>query len=48
MKVDFHFGVSMIKSIVRIAGCVFLINGNIITAGIMLLLAELLGIVEEL
>lgn len=48
MKVDFHFAVSMIKSVVRIAGCVFLINGAIVTAGIMLLIAEMLGIVEEL
>lgn len=43
-----HFYVSMAKSAVRIIGCVFLIQGNFVIAGLMLLGAEGLGIVEEL
>jgi len=43
-----HFYVSLVKSIVRIgAGC-FLITGSLLLAGICLIAAEILGIVEEL
>lgn len=43
-----HFYVSLVKSIVRIgAGC-FLITGSLLLAGVCLIFAEILGIVEEL
>lgn len=43
-----HFYVSMIKSFVRIFAGVALINGSLIIAGVSFIIAELLGIVEEL
>lgn len=43
-----HFYVSLIKSIIRIAAGTFLVFGNLLVAGILLVLAELLGIVEEI
>ena len=43
-----HFYVSIVKSAVRIAAGACLIQGNLFTAGSLLIFAELLGIVEEL
>ena len=43
-----HFIVSIVKSAVRIAAAGFLIYGNFLMAGFLLLLAEVLGIAEEL
>lgn len=43
-----HFYVSVAKSIVRIAAGAFLVMGNFVAAGLLLVGAELLGIVEEL
>lgn len=43
-----HFYVSLVKSGLRIVAGVFLINGNLLAAGSLLILAEGLGIVEEL
>lgn len=43
-----HFYVSLVKSALRIIAGVFLINGNLLVAGSLLILAEGLGIVEEL
>lgn len=43
-----HFYVSLVKSVIRIgAGC-WLMQGNLLMAGVCLILAEVLGIVEEL
>jgi len=43
-----HFYVSIVKSIIRIgAGC-WLIQGNVLVAGVCFILAEVLGIVEEI
>ena len=43
-----HFYVSLVKSIIRIgAGC-WLMQGNLLMAGVCFILAEVLGIVEEL
>ncbi len=43
-----HFYVSLAKSFIRIgAGC-WLMTGNLLMAGVCLILAEVLGIVEEL
>ena len=43
-----HFYVSLVKSFVRIVAGGSLIYGNIAFAGISLIFAELLGIVEEM
>ncbi len=43
-----HFYVSLAKSALRILAGVFLIDGNLLIAGSLLILAEGLGIVEEL
>ena len=43
-----HFIVSLVKSLTRIIGCGLLIGGLIPHAGIVFLIAEILGIVEEL
>lgn len=43
-----HFYVSMIKSFLRIAAGATLINGLFLPAGILFIVAELLGILEEL
>jgi hypothetical protein len=42
-----HFYVSLVKSFIRIAAGSFLIMGYISWAGGLFILAELLGIVEE-
>ena len=43
-----HFHVSMVKSGVRIIAGVALIFGDLLLAGILVIVAELLGIVEEI
>ncbi len=43
-----HFYVSLVKSIIRIGAGGYLIQGNLLFAGFLLIFAELLGIVEEL
>ncbi len=47
MKVDGHFKVSMYKSVLRFFAGMALILGEIYLAGILLILAEFLGIIEE-
>ena len=43
-----HFYISLVKSVVRIAAGAFLIAGNFVAAGALLIGAEILGIAEEL
>ena len=43
-----HFYVSLAKSAIRIVAGGCLITGNLLMAGICLIMAEVLGIVEEL
>lgn len=43
-----HQKVSFIKSFIRIVGCIFLMYGQLRTAGMIIILAEMLGITEEL
>lgn len=43
-----HFYVSIIKSVTRVHAGLALIMGMFITAGVLLIVAEILGIVEEL
>jgi hypothetical protein len=42
-----HFYVSIVKSAVRIAAGASLIMGSLVVCGALLILAEILGIVEE-
>ena len=42
-----HFNVSLIKSGVRICAGVALVTLNLILAGALLIVAEILGIIEE-
>ncbi len=43
-----HFYVSLIKSGFRIGAGIALVRGAVVTAGALLIAAEILGIVEEL
>jgi len=43
-----HFYVSLVKSVLRIMAGISLTQGSIVAAGIYLIAAEILGIVEEL
>lgn len=43
-----HFYISLVKSCLRIIAAVALISAMFITAGILLILAEILGIAEEI
>ena len=43
-----HFYVSLVKSVLRITAGGALISGLIVHAGVLLIAAEVLGIVEEL
>lgn len=42
-----HFNVSLVKSALRICAAAFLCFGLLVHAGMLLILAEILGIVEE-
>ncbi len=48
MPRDFHFYVSMVKSVIRMLAGAALIVGSIAAAGVLVIVAEILGIVEEL
>jgi len=43
-----HFYVSLVKSGFRIGAGICLLQGQFVPAGVLLILAEVLGIVEEL
>ncbi len=43
-----HRTISFVKSGIRISACGFLIFGNLSAAGVLLILAEVLGVAEEL
>ena len=43
-----HFYVSLVKSFLRIGAGGFLVTGNLTVAGILFIIAEVLGIAEEL
>jgi hypothetical protein len=43
-----HFRISLIKSGLRIGAGLSLIRGNIVPAGILLIIAEVLGVLEEI
>jgi|MDTC01.2.fsa_nt_gb hypothetical protein len=48
MKIDGHFGFSILKSALRILAGVVLIFGDYVMAGGLLIAAELFGIIEEM
>lgn len=43
-----HFYVSIAKSVLRVFAGAFLVQGNVILAGLFLIFAEILGVVEEI
>jgi hypothetical protein len=43
-----HFYISIIKSAVRVSAGIALIQGNLVLAGALLVIAEAFGILEEL
>ena len=46
-KTNWHFNISLFKSCLRIMAGVAIIKGDLIPTGILLILAEILGIIEE-
>jgi hypothetical protein len=47
-KTNWHFRISLTKSSLRIGAGFALCYGDVILTGVLLILAEILGIVEEL
>ena len=47
MKFNWHNTISLIKSWFRITAGISLIFGNLVFAGILIIIAEILGIAEE-
>ena len=48
MKIFTHTSVSLVKSIVRIGAGAALFTGDLVGAGGLLIVAEILGVAEEL
>ena len=46
-KTNWHFNISLVKSCLRIVAGITLIRGELLLAGILFILAEILGVVEE-
>jgi len=46
-KTNWHFNISLAKSCLRIVAGITLIRGELTFAGILFILAEILGVVEE-
>ena len=46
-KTNKHFKVSLLKSGVRMFGCIALFMGSLVNAGCLLFIAECLGVIEE-
>ena len=47
-KTNWHFNISLAKSCLRIVAGITLIRGELIISGVLFILAEVLGIIEEL
>lgn len=47
-KSNWHFKISISKSVFRLVAGMALIKGDLVYSGILLILAEILGIAEEL
>lgn len=48
MKLDWHTKISFLKSTLRIFAGIYLVLGKTMDAGVLFMLAEALGIIEEL
>jgi len=46
-KTNWHFNISLLKSCLRIVAGVAMIKGEFTPAGVVLILAEILGVIEE-
>jgi hypothetical protein len=46
-KTNWHFNISLTKSCLRIMAGVTLIRGELLISGVLFILAEVLGIIEE-
>jgi hypothetical protein len=47
-KQSTHFWISLVKSGVRIGGGIVLFGGDYVSAGILIIIAEILGVAEEI
>jgi hypothetical protein len=47
-KINWHFYISLVKSIIRMGAGTALVFQQFILSGILLILAEILGVIEEL
>lgn len=47
-KTSWHFWISFVKSCIRLVAGFALIGNNLVAAGISFIIAELLGILEEM
>jgi uncharacterized membrane protein YphA (DoxX/SURF4 family) len=47
-KTNWHFRISIVKSVLRIIAGIALVNGLLVPAGSFFIVAEILGIIEEL
>jgi len=47
-KTNWHFIISIVKSWIRIMAGISLINNQVLIAGILLISAEIFGVIEEL
>ena len=47
-KTNSHFWISFIKSVIRFVACYFLFNGDLQSSALLFVLAEGLGIAEEI
>ena len=47
-KTNWHFKISVFKSCLRIMAGITLIRGELVISGVLFVLAEILGIAEEL
>lgn len=47
-KTSFHFWMSMTKSVIRIIGCWFLLHQDFTSSALLLVFAEVIGMLEEI
>lgn len=47
-KTNWHFRISVVKSVLRIVAGMTLIKGELVISGALFIAAEVLGIIEEL
>jgi hypothetical protein len=47
-KTNWHFNVSLFKSCLRICAGAAIIMGDLVSGGVILIIAEIFGVIEEL